>query len=98
MFFKYDILLNVSFTETRKIPKIDLVFAVSATSRDALRTYKLMKDAIKYIAGEYGIDKIHYGLIVFGDLATIRINFSNKYPTSDSLKAFLDTVSRSTGN
>ena len=84
--------------DTKEIPKVDLAFAVSATSRDADRTYKLMKDAMKYIAQEYGTNKIHYGLIVFGDSATIKINFSDKYPSSEGLKAFLDTIPRSTGN
>lgn len=87
-----------AFIESRKIPKIDLAFAVSATSRDALRTYKLMKEAIKSIVEEYGIDNIHYGLVVFGDQAAIKINFSDKYPDADSLKTYLDSLPRSNGN
>jgi hypothetical protein len=90
--------IQLLFTVKANIPKVDLAFAISATSQNADRTYRLMKDAIKFIAQEYGTSKIHYGLIVFGDSASIKISFSDVYPTSERLKAFLDNVPRSTGN
>lgn len=42
---------------------------------DATETFQLMKDTIAAIISEYRLDKINYGLIVFGDAATIQIQF-----------------------
>ena len=42
---------------------------------DATETFKLMKDTIAAIISEYQLDKSNYGVIVFGDAATIRIQF-----------------------
>ena len=57
------------------IPELDLGFAIAAGSLDATETFQLMKDTIAAIISEYRLDKINYGLIVFGDAATIRIQF-----------------------
>ena len=59
------------------IPELDLGFAIAAGSLDATETFKLMKDTIAEIISEYRLDKINYGLIVFGDAATIQIQFGD---------------------
>ena len=48
------------------VPEIYLAFAFSATGVDAVTTFRLIKDTIKYIVNKYGTDKIHYGLLAFG--------------------------------
>lgn len=57
------------------IPELDLGFAIAAGSLDATETFQLMKDTIAAIISEYQLDKINYGLVVFGDAATIQIEF-----------------------
>ena len=59
------------------MPEIDLGFAIAAGSLDADETFQLMKDTISKIVTEYGLATIRYGLIVFGDTADIKIQFSN---------------------
>lgn len=59
------------------IPELDLGFAIAAGSLDAKETFELMKDTIAAIISEYRLDKINYGLIVFGDAATIQIQFGD---------------------
>lgn len=66
------------------IPELDLGFAIAAGSLDAAETFKLMKDTIAAIISEYRLDKINYGLIVFGDAATIQIQFG-EYSNVNSL-------------
>ena len=45
-----------------------------------------MKDTISAIIGEYGLEKIDYGLIVFGDTASIKIQFSDFSNMNDLLR------------
>ena len=68
------------------IPEIDLGFATAASSLDADETFQLMKDTIAEIIKEYGIGKIRYGLIVFGDTASIKIQFSDHSRVDDLLQ------------
>jgi len=65
---------------------LDLGFAIAAGSRDATETFKLMKDTIAAIISEYRLDKINYGLIVFGDAATIQIQFGEYSNVNDLLR------------
>lgn len=45
-----------------------------------------MKDTISAIIGEYGLDTINYGLIVFGDTASIKIQFGDFTNMNDLLR------------
>lgn len=45
-----------------------------------------MKDTIAAIIAEYGLDEINYGLIVFGDTASIRIQFGEYSKVDDLLR------------
>ena len=67
------------------IPEIDLTFAISATSIQADSTDFLMKETINTIIQQYGIDIIHYSVIVFGTIATTHFNFSYIPPSRDDL-------------
>ena len=69
------------------IPEVDLGFALSATSAFHNETFKLMKDTIIYIINTYGTQKIHYSVLVYGDMATTEINFGRAPPSPELLKA-----------
>lgn len=71
---------------------MDLLFALSASSAKSSRTYPLMKKAINYIISTYGIDSIHYGVIVYGSLATIHRNFDDQIPDSESLMRLVSAL------
>lgn len=77
-------------------PEIDLGFAIAAGSLYADETFQLMKDTIEEVIMEYGIDKIRYGLIVFGDTATVKIEFSNN-TNVDELINYLNIVIKTKG-
>ena len=77
-------------------PEIDLVFAIAAGSSYADETFHLMKDTIEEVITEYGIDKIRYGLIEFGDTATVKIQFSN-VTNVDELINVLNLIMRTKG-
>ena len=73
------------------MPEVDIGFAISATARDSDQTYELMKKIIKSIIDTYSAEKLRYGLIVFGQTASTKILFTEKY-SDDSLKSFIDAI------
>ena len=76
---------------------MDLGFALSASSVLHNETFKLMKDIINYIIDTYGTQKIHYSVLVYGDTATIEINFGQTPPSPEQLKTALEKLRAGTG-
>ncbi|KAL9959836.1 hypothetical protein ACROYT_G033194 [Oculina patagonica] len=73
------------------MPEIDLAFAISATSASSNQSYALMQNTIKQLIDTYGVDKIHYSLIVYGASVVRVVNFNTSFPISASdLKAAID--------
>ncbi|KAL9959837.1 hypothetical protein ACROYT_G033195 [Oculina patagonica] len=73
------------------IPLIDLVFALSATSAQSAQSYDLMKSTIKTFINKYGVNKIHYSIIVYGDSVIRVVNFNRTFNISaNDLKAAID--------
>lgn len=70
---------------------IDLVFALSATSAKSARSYELMKNTVKAFINKYGVNKIHYSIIVYGHSVIRVVNFNRAFPISvNDLKAAID--------
>lgn len=76
---------------------MDLGFALSATSAVHNETFKLMKDIINYIIDTYGTQRIHYSVLVYGDTATIEINFGQAPPSPQQLKTAVEKLRVGTG-
>lgn len=62
-----------------------MTFALSATSVSAQSSYILMKRTVKSIVEKYGVNRIHYSVIVFGSVAISHINFSYSIPDRNEL-------------
>ena len=75
------------------MPEVDLAFAISAASVEADENFEKAKEVIKEIVDSYAMDKLRYGVIVFGSTASIRISFNDNYPTDEDLKTFVDFLS-----
>ena len=74
--------------------EIDVAFAISANSVNYIQTFRLMKDTIAWIIGEYGTDKLHYSVILFGADASTELNFDADVPTPNLLIQFVQSLSR----
>lgn len=56
-----------------------------------------MKETISYIIDTYGTKKIHYSVLVYGDLVTKEISFEDTSPSAEELKTAIDKLPASTG-
>ena len=67
------------------------MFALSATSAKSARSYELMKNTVKAFINKYGVNKIHYSIIVYGHSVIRVVNFNRAFPISvNDLKAAID--------
>lgn len=76
-----------------KGPEVDLAFAVNI----AQQHLKLVKETVQGMIDLYGVGRVHYGLIVFGSSAVIKIPFTDPVTEQTKLKksvndALLSTV------
>ena len=54
------------------------MFAISATSKDTDETFQLMTNAIDSLLQKYDSSNIRYGVLVYGDDATVVVHLKNK--------------------
>ena len=74
-----------------------MIFAVSATSRNAAETLRTMKDTLAYVINTYGVGSIRYGVISYGTDATIVQRFGSKDPSPEALKQLVQGLPASKG-
>lgn len=91
------ILRQFFFTDLylRSIPEVDLAFAISAASVKADENFEKAKEVIKSIIDAYSMNKIRYGVIVFGSSASIKVSFGDDFPTDEDLKNVITILSGS---
>lgn len=80
------------------LPLIDLTFALSSSSILSQETFKLMKETVQSLVHTYGIDRIHYGVIVFGSVATRSFDFATNFPDQNELIRKVSQLTRSGGS
>jgi len=52
---------------------VNLIFAISSLSFNANEKFQKMKNIIKTMVNEYGKERIHYSLIVFGNEPSVEL-------------------------
>ena len=78
-------------------PAIDICFAISATTADAINTFIMMKDTIQNVIDDFGVDQVHYSTIVFASDATLLVPFDSRLSGPAQLKSLISTLPRSVG-
>ena len=78
------------------IPKLDLVLAVSSAGNNTEETFQLMTKTIDWLLQNYDSSKIRYGLLVYGDDATVLVHLKNN-TAADQVQEQLKTVVQSVG-
>ena len=82
--------------DTRDIPDIDFVFALSAAAVDADDTFDKIKHTVDTIIKQYGTDKIRYALMTFGDRPSVIVDFSDGRG-KEALRTTVQQLRRPTG-
>lgn len=75
--------------------EVDFVFVISVIVIDVDEIFSCIKEIIKYIVNKYGIDKIYYGLLVFGNVFSCVRDFRWDVFIWEEVIWFLDFVLRS---
>ena len=78
------------FSATPKVPKMDLVFAISAMPRDS--NFDLILDVVKEITQRFFSNRVRYGLIVFGKDAVVKIQFTEKHTDLSKLQKYIGSI------
>jgi len=90
-------LFFLPFKEIPDVPMVDLAFALSATATDASLNFKLMKDTITSFADMYGVSKINYAVITYGQSQRRWVDFQNQPSDFEDMKKIVDAIARETG-
>ena len=80
------------------VPLLDIGFALSATSPSyAAANFEKMKSVIHSIIDQYSIDRVKYGLVVYGDDAEISFDFQRSFPKDEDLYRYLSIATPAEG-
>ena len=76
-----------------KIPEMNLIFAISARAVDDATNFEKMKQVIRAIVQKFGSNKIHYGVITFGDPFKTELPLKQPQPpTDEDLENFISMI------
>lgn len=75
---------------TPKVPKLDLAFAISALPTD--NNFGVILDVVKEVTKRFFSDRVQYGLIVFGKVASIRMPFRDRFSDPKQLESYIDLI------
>ena len=73
-----------------------MVLAISSTATLGEQNFKKTKDVIESILNEYGRERIHYGVVLFGREPRVAVRLGDNYVTDDELMARLNSFDRDT--
>lgn len=80
-----------------KLQDLDLAFAISANAAlDSTENFRKMKEIIDWVIEKYGVGKIQYGVVVFGNTPSVKVSFTQ--PVNDEqLKAIIQNTVQNRG-
>lgn len=78
------------------VPKVDLVFVISAVSSTADDVFQKTKETITSIIDKYGTNNIHYAMIFAGSDAVAIVEFDS-YTTTEQLRNMFTKLPRLSG-
>jgi len=89
-----NVLVICSYTEGVSLPKIDLMFVVSAQAPNSL---SYIKDVIADIMQNYSTNLIHYAVVVYGDEPSVILKFSDGVTDPEQLASLVRSPSNVPG-
>lgn len=84
----------IDYPET---PYLDILFAINTAGRDAVKTFEMLRNALKNIIQMYDPDRVRYGVIIYGDSASLVVRFSKDPQEVKKLTRDIDELSQPSG-
>lgn len=79
-----------------KVLQTDIVFALSATSPNAAKAFRIMKNTIKTLEFSPGGHKLLFSVVVFGTAPSVRLKFSDRFVSREHFERVIDAIPRPT--
>lgn len=73
-----------------------MVFTIGAAALASDNNFRTTKDTIKKIIGKFGVDRIHYSLVTFGDPPVVHSRFREGYQ-KERLEQLIGALPKPTG-
>lgn len=86
------------FSDNPPVEKVDMILAVSSTATLGEQDFKKTKDVIESILNEYGRERFHYGVVLFGKEPKVAVRLGDYYETDEQLMTRLNSFDRDTGS
>ena len=83
-------------TDHPPVEKVDMIVAISSTATRGDENFQKAKDVVQSIIDEYGRERLHYGVILFGKPPRTAVHLSDKYDTDNQLVAVINAFPRDT--
>ena len=77
---------------------MDLAFVISNTAVEQDKKFEKMKDIIKGTADKFGLFRVRYSLITFGETPDVKIRFDNVFDTEEELGKLINNVKKGLGD
>ena len=84
--------------ETIFVPEMDLAFVISNTAVEQDKNFEKMKDIMKGTVDKFGLFRVRYSLITFGETPDVKIRFDNVFDTEEELGKLINNVKKSLGD
>ena len=82
-----------------QIDDLDLAFAISSNAAlHSAENFMKMKDIINWVLDKYGVGKIQYGVVVFGNTPTVKVRFTQPVNEEQLNNILLSTTQNSGGS
>lgn len=84
----------IDYPET---PNLDVVFAINTAGTDRVKTFEVMRNALKNIIQMYDPDRVRYGVVIYGDSAKLVLGLSEDRQDVEKLTRNIDKLSQPSG-
>lgn len=84
--------------ETIFVPEMDLAFVISTTAVDQDKNFEKTKEIVKKTVHMFGLSRVRYSLITFGETPDVKIRFDNAFDSEEDLGKLVDNVKKALGN
>ena len=75
-----------------------MIMAISSAAARGEENFQKAKDVIQSIIAEYGRERLHYGIVLFGKPPRTAVRLSDYYDSDEQLMAVINRLTRDTGS